>query len=150
MKTWIVVASRTEAKFFEYSGSVRRSVQYLSKLENPRGRLRAKEINSDKPGDFYNEFTFHGTSLVKDESPTERVAQEFAKKVVDYIDFQHDQKKFDDLVLVSDPHFMGRLRGLLPRNIMQIVKKEVLKDLSSVTTQELQDRLWPAGGEMSL
>jgi protein required for attachment to host cells len=142
MKTWIVVAGRTEAKIFEYGHKKTSVVQYVTQLENPRGRLRPIAINADKPGSFASLQT-HGTKLVKEQSPTERIAQEFAIKVADFLDGEKSGKKFDELILIADPHFMGRLRPLLSKELKQALVKEVIKDLGGITTQELQNRLWP-------
>lgn len=142
MKTWIVVANRTEAKIFEFTNKKDSVVKYVTKLENPRGRLRAGEINADKPGVFTSLST-HGTKLVKPESPTERIAQEFAKKVAEFLESEKMARNFDDMVLISDPHFLGRLRGLFTKELKQVIIREVIKDLGPVTTQELQNRLFP-------
>lgn len=142
MKTWIVVANRTEAKVFEYTNKKNSVVQYVTKLDNPRGRLRPIAINADRPGSFTSLQT-HGTKLEKQESPTERIAQEFAIKVVDFLEGERQKQKFDELVLISDPHFIGRLRGLVSKELRRSVSREIIKDLLTVTTQELQTRLWP-------
>lgn len=142
MKTWIVVASRTEAKVFEYGNRKNSEVEYVTKLENPRGRLRAQDINADKPGVFSSQM-LHGTRLEKPQSPTERVAQEFAKKVADYLDQERQKKSFDNLVLFADPHFLGRMRSSFSKKLREVVAKEVTKDLGAVTTTEIKNRLWP-------
>lgn len=142
MKTWIVVTNRTEAKVFEFSNRKGSVVEFVTKMENPRGRLRSGDINADKPGVFLG-YWGRGTHLVKGQSPTERVAQEFAKKVSTFLEESHQKQKFDELVLISDPHFMGRLRGLMSKEVKQAIAREVIKDLGMVTAQELQNRLWP-------
>lgn len=143
MKTWIVVAGRTEAKIFEYGHKKNSVVEYVTQLDNPRGRLRPIAINADRPGSFTSLQT-HGTKLVKAQSPTERIAQEFAIKVADFLAVERRGRKFDEMILIADPHFLGRLRPLLTKEVKQTLVKEVIKDLGGVTTQELQSRLWPA------
>ncbi|MEK2645045.1 host attachment protein [Bdellovibrio sp. BCCA] len=142
MKTWIVVACRTEAKVFEYANKQSSDVEFVTKLENPRGRLKAQEINADKPGVFSSVMS-HGTRLVGPQSPTERVAQEFAKKISDFLEISRQQGAFDDLVLFADPHFLGRLRSAFTKKLRQCVSKEITKDLGAVTTEEIRIRLWP-------
>lgn len=147
MKTWIVVANRTGVKVFEYLNKNGSQVQFVTKIENPRGRLRAGDINADKPGDWKS-LLGAGTQLTKlekQQTPTERIAQEFAKKVTDFLESEQKLHKFNNLVLISDPHFLGRLRAAFSKELKRCVVKEVAKDLGTVTTQELQDRLWPQG-----
>lgn len=143
MKTWIVVASRTEAKVFEYANKKNSDVEFVMKMENPRGRLKAQDINADKPGVFLS-LTTHGTRLVKPQSPTERVAQEFAKKVSEFLEGSRQKSLFDDLVLIADPHFLGRLRGSFTKKLRQCVSKEIVKDLGAATASDIKNRLWPA------
>ena len=142
MKTWIVVAHRTGAKIFSYEHKNGSTVDFVAKLDNPRGRLKAQEINADKPGVF-SSLMAHGTRLVKQQSPTERIAQEFAKKIVDYLEEARRNHSFDDLVLIADPHFLGRLRLLTGKSLKNCIAREVCKDLTGVTSAEIKNRLWP-------
>ena len=145
MKTWIVVANRTEAKVFKYLHKKESHVEFITSLKNPRGRLRAIAINADRPGAFANLET-HGARLVKAQSPTERVAQEFAKKVSTFLEEQMQNAQFDDLVVISDPHFIGRLRGLFSKELKRMISREIIKDLMAVTAHDLEERLWPISG----
>ncbi len=142
MRTWVVVANRTEVKVFEYENKKDSEVQFLMKFENPRGRLRPQQINADKPGIFSN-LVSHGTRLVKPQSPTERIAQEFAKKVSVFLEEALQKRRFDDLVLIADPHFMGRVRSSLSKELRRCITKEIIKDLGAVTTEEIKNRVWP-------
>ncbi|WII71985.1 host attachment protein [Bdellovibrio sp. 22V] len=143
MKTWIVVVNRVEAKVFEYNNRNGSEVTYVTKLANPRGRLRSKEINADKPG-FFSNMVSHGSRYQKAQSPTERVAQEFAIKVCDFLDDSSQQRAFDDLILIAEPQFLGRLRNTLCKEVSRKVSREIAKDLGIVTREELKERLWPA------
>lgn len=142
MKTWIVVASRTEAKIFEYANKRNSEVEFVTKLENPRGRLKAQDINADKPGVFSSIMSYGGTRLVTAQSPTERIAQEFAKKIAEFLEHARQRGSFDDVVLFADPHFLGRMRGVFSKKLRQSVSKEITKDLGSVTTNEIKSRLF--------
>lgn len=142
MKTWIVVVNRVEAKVFEYANKKDSEVEFVTKLENPRGRLKAQEINADKPG-IFSSLLSHGTRLVKPQSPTERIAQEFAKKVSHFLEESRQNHNFDDLVLIADPAFLGKMRSHFSRDLRQVISREIPKDLGTVTRDELKNRLWP-------
>jgi protein required for attachment to host cells len=142
MKTWILVANRTEAKIFKYLNKRGGHVEYLTSLKNPRGRLRAIAINADRPGTFANLETY-GARLVKSQSPTERVAQEFAKRVCVFLEHQVQDNQFDELVVISDPHFLGRLRHLFSKELKKKISREIKKDLIMITSRDLEKRLWP-------
>lgn len=143
MKTWIVVANRSAAKFFSTDPQRGASVEYVSKLENPRGRLRNGDINADKPGAFGLPGTGHGSGRSGPQSPIERVAQEFALEVVAALSTAKSMQQFEQLILIADPHFLGILRNTLTKELTRLVVREEAKDLSLVTAEEVRDRLWP-------
>lgn len=140
MKTWIVVANRSEAKIFNYDN---REVQFVEKLENPRGRLKAGDINADRPGSFSPMSTSHGSGRESQVSPTERVALEFANEVSVLLEDRRQKNDFEDVVLIADPHFLGLLRTALTKDIRKMVSREIPKDLGAVTTDQIHERLWP-------
>lgn len=142
MKTWIVVVNRSEAKIFSFDNKPNNEVEFVKKLDNPKGRMRAQEINADKPGIFSNRVA-HGPRLVKAETPTQHVAQEFAKRVTDFLESSLQTSQFEDLVIISEPNFLGRLRNLFSKDLSSCVSREISKDLSIVTRDELKHRLWP-------
>ena len=84
MKTWVAVANRSEARFFEINeknGVLSKSLKLVKRLENPKGRLKNSEINADRPGASATSFTYSRTRLVKQQEPTDRIAQVFAKEI---------------------------------------------------------------------
>lgn len=146
MKTWIVVVNRCEAKIFI---SDRRGnngeVQFVEKLENPRGRLKSIDINADRPG-FVNSSSIHGGQLVKKQSPTDRVSEMFAKKVAAHLEEKRQQNVFEELVLIAPPQFLGKVRQNFSRELRECIVKEIPKDLAQTATSfELKERIWPEG-----
>lgn len=143
MKTWIIVVNRVEAKIFESDSKKRREIYYLNKLENPRGRLKAHEIDADKPGIFASVLSF-GSRFVGTQSPTDRISQMFAKRVVQFLEQARQGGEFDDLILIAEPQFLGKLRNLYSRDLKDVVTKEIPKDLGpQITGKDLKKRLWP-------
>ncbi|NUN06614.1 MAG: host attachment protein [Bdellovibrio sp.] len=148
MKTWIIVAHRTEAKIFSYDHRKNADIEFVTKLENPRGRLKAQDINADRPG-IFSGAPAHASGLQRQESPTERVAQEFAKKISDYLELSRQRHIFTELILIADPYFLGLLRGNLTKPLIACVRREISKDLATVTGDDLKNRLWPQEPERS-
>lgn len=142
MKTWIVVVNRSEAKIFTYDNKPNHAVEFVKKLDNPKGRMKAQDINADRPGIFSNRVA-HGPRLVKAETPTQHVAQEFAKRVTVFLEDSLQSNQFDNVIIISEPNFLGRLRNLFSKELSATVSREISKDLSIVTRDELKNRLWP-------
>lgn len=143
MKSWIVVVNRTEAKFYTYYNHRNSDLKFVTKIENPRGRLKAQEIDADKPGIFSSLLTY-GPRLVKKQTPTQRVAEEFAKEVAEFMENCRTKQMFDNLIIVAPPAFLGELRQKLSGPLKKIVKKEIAKDLvPDMSEVELKKRLFP-------
>lgn len=143
MNSWVVIVNRREAKFYSYLNHRNSDLKYVTKIENPRGRLKAQDINTDKPGIFSSLLTY-GPRLVKKQSPTQRVAAEFAKEVADFLDKCRTQQMFDNVILVAPPTFLGELRQSLSSPLKKIVKREVAKDFNpDISAADLKSRLFP-------
>lgn len=144
MKTWIVVANRSEARIFYSDPKKNRDVDFIKKMENPRGRLKAGDINADRPGAFAPMAFGHGSGREARVSPTEQVALDFCKEIVDSLELARGQNQFEELIIFADPHFLGLMRNQMSKELRKMVSREEAKDLSVVTSDELQERLWPA------
>lgn len=143
MKSWVVIVNRREAKIYTYLNHRNSDLKFVTKIENPRGRLKAQDIDADKPGVFSSLLT-HGPRLVKKQTPTQRVAEEFAKEVAEFMDKCRSQQMFDSLILVAPPTFLGDLRLKLSAPLKKIVKREIAKDFDPDTSEEeLKKRLFP-------
>lgn len=144
MKTWIVVVNRSEAKIFESDTRKNNgTVRFVEKVENPRGRMAAKDINADKPGVLMT-LMGYGTRLVKSQSPTDRVSQVFAKELTDHLEGALRKQNFDSMILIAPPQFLGKMRTYISKDLRGHITREISKDLGpSVTAAELQRRLWP-------
>lgn len=140
MKTWIAVINKTEARFFEAKNLQATDLKFVSKLENPRGRLRAGDINADKPGYFAGSPT-HGGSMTSNQSPVDRVAQVFAKEIAEHLERHFLKNDFAQLTLIVEPHFLGKIRAALSKDLAAAVNREIPKDLRKVSVEQLRERL---------
>lgn len=140
METWILVANRAEARIFAYPSNKKSQMRFLRKIENPRGRLKAQDINADKPGVFSSVYAY-GSKLESEQSPTERVAEEFAKTIATQLEHEKSHNNFEKLIVIADPTFLGLLRSKMSRDLHRHVIQEVAKDLGAVSTNEMHERL---------
>lgn len=68
----------------------------------------------------------------------------FAKRVVQFLEQARQGGEFDDLILIAEPQFLGKLRNLYSRDLKDVVTKEIPKDLGpQITGKDLKKRLWP-------
>lgn len=137
-KIWIAIVNRTEAKIFTYKNH---EVQFLTKLENPRGRLKDGDINADKPG-YFAGANGHGSNRVRKHSPVERVAQDFVLEVIELLEACRLKSEFEELIVVADPHMLGQLRSSYSKDLKRTVRREITRDLANSTVDDIQSRLF--------
>jgi protein required for attachment to host cells len=143
MKTWVAVANRSEARFFEIDEKEKNKLRLIKKLENPKGRLRDREINADRPGMNTFSFAYSQTSLTKPQKPTDRVAQIFAKSVSEELERGFNAHLFQRLILVVEPRFLGKIRAVLSKQTSGAVCSTLTKDLVHVAEHDLPQFIWP-------
>lgn len=146
MKTWVAVVNRTEARLYETNeknGVFDKKLKLVKRLENPRGRLKKQEINADRPGSATTSFTYSRTNFEKPQDPVDRITEMFAKTISEELERGLNAHLYDKLILVSEPHFLGKVRWALSKNTANAVIETLHKDLAHVPDHELPHFLWP-------
>jgi protein required for attachment to host cells len=134
--TWVLAANRSHACVYEKAGRLGHLTK-LHDLENPRGRLKNSEINSDRGG---RAFPRHGTgssSMMKAHDPVEHEAEAFAGHLGELLDEACRNHRFENLVLVAEPHFLGLIRGVLEPATLHRVSASVPKGIPPEDEGEL-------------
>jgi protein required for attachment to host cells len=147
---WYVVASATEAKIFA-SNSTNGSVNLVETLENVEGGIPNHNLGSDRPGRVFNAHNAqaalgsqHSSSqhiYSSHESPHEHLISIFAKQLASRIENARTKNLFDELVLVAEPRFLGKLRTKLSKSTDKLVRDTIEKDLCSLSEQDVVTRL---------
>jgi protein required for attachment to host cells len=136
--TWIVTADASRARVLQVTGRQQR-LQEVEDLLNPEGRLRDSELVRDSLGRWSGPDRPGGNSMPDPVSPAEHAVEKFAKRVGHYLDKARTEHRFESLVLVAPPKFLGTLRAELTKEVEKLVVREVPKDLSSLSARELED-----------
>jgi protein required for attachment to host cells len=129
--TWIVAADASRARVLQVAGPQR--LVEVDNLLNPDGRLEDREINTDARGRFSG-----GHTGEDDVGAVEHRTELFAKRLGDYLDKARTEHRYDELVLVAPPKFLGMMRKSLGREVEKLVADEVPKDLSWFNARELE------------
>lgn len=140
IRSWYVVARRTEAVI--YKEDAQHHFQFVYRLVNPRGRKPEIELDSDRPGRGASSAngTFHH-ALDRSWNRHETVAKKFAKKIAQALTHAARQNRFDELVLVAEPHFLGMLRDEIPASLRAKIKHEVNREYAKGSDQFLHDQI---------
>jgi len=142
--TWIVTADSNRARFLQVAG--RERLVEIEALLNPEGRLHNREINTDAAGRFPGKDRPGGHSNDDETRTVDHYSELFAKRVGDYLDKARTEHRYDQLVIVAPPKFLGALRKELGKEVGKLVVDEVPKDLSWFNERELERYLNGKGG----
>ena len=138
--TWIVAADESRARVLQ----VARPGGQLTEIEdllNPEGRLQGREMQTDAEPRFSGRAGGGPASDREAQGPAEHSAAAFAKVVGRYLEKARTQHRFDELVLVAPPKFLGALRKELGKEVGKLVAGELPKEVSQLNTRELQSYL---------
>ena len=74
-----------------------------------------------------------------DQSEQERIR--FAADIAACLSRGRGEKRFDEVILVAPPHFLGLVRKSLDAATSRLVRAEIDKDLSQLADEEIRTRL---------
>ncbi|MHC4342636.1 MAG: host attachment protein, partial [Planctomycetota bacterium] len=100
MSTWVLVADTSRARIYSFEGPEQPWCLRLA-AENPHGRLRSREIATDRPGHRCQcgHKGLH-SSATTSRDPTSVVEQRFVEHLADVLEKGFDANEFRRLVLV--------------------------------------------------
>lgn len=132
--TWIVAADSSRARFLQVAG--RERLVEVASLLNPEARMDDRDLISDAHPRFRG--TAGPGSDRQETSAHEHATDLFAKRVGDYLEKARTDHRYDELVLVAPPKFLGTLRRSLDKEVAKRVVDELPKDLSWLNERELE------------
>lgn len=140
--SWIVVANRAGARFFEHPGAGR-GLELVLELEHPKGRLKDLDFNADHPGRAFDRHGEGRHSYSREHSPTDQETQLFVKEIAAALEQERQQNRFEQLVLVADPSILGMLRDELGDVTAQMIIASLDKNLLHLDARELGSHVAP-------
>lgn len=137
--TWILVADSTRARIFttESSSSPLEEIEDFSHTE---GRLHDREITSDLPGKIKS-VGGGGHAFEQPTDPKKHEAENFAHRVAQFLVDAHNENRFEQLLIVAAPSFLGLLRNHLPEQIKQLVRFELDKEITMLSAADIRQHL---------
>lgn len=137
---WVVVADSARARIFG-TNARRGELTELEAMYHPESRMRDRDLKADRPGRLYSmQGEFRTTA---EQTPARRLeADRFAQNIAEYLDKNYYERKFERLVLVAAPGFLGMLRSRLSDRLRKAMANELDKDLSNLEKpREIRKRL---------
>lgn len=67
--------------------------------------------------------------------------QQFSRRVAKLLEDARNRQRFDELVVIAPPRFLGLLRKALPQSVCDAVTREIGKDYCQLDNRDLQQRM---------
>jgi protein required for attachment to host cells len=139
-RVWVVVASSTVARLFA-AESAAGPLEELEEMVHPEGRLHERELVSDLPGRTFDSTGAGRHAKAAGVAPKEQETVNFAIQVAERLEAARTEGRFDALVLVAAPRFLGLLRGRLSPPTRERVILELDQNLVHLDGREIREHL---------
>jgi protein required for attachment to host cells len=133
MKTWIIVASSSVGYLYQTDNLRNKDLILIKEFFHPRSREKGTDILTDRPGHFSTCHAARGT--YEKAEPKELEADHFSRELVDMLNQGHNDHEFEQLILVTAPHFYGLINKHLNFNIDKIT--HIPKDYTKLKASDL-------------
>jgi protein required for attachment to host cells len=134
--TWIIAADESRARVLQVLDREQRLAE-IEDLVNPAGRAQDRELQTDAEPRFTGSQGGPASDPER-QGAVEHSVRTFAKKVGRYLDRARNEHRYDQLVLVAPPKFLGALRKELHKEVEKLVTDELPKDLSWFNAREIE------------
>jgi len=137
--TWILVADSTRARIFT-ADTPSSPLEEIEDFSHNEGRLHDREITSDLPGKIKSAGA-GGHTFEQPTDPKKHEIDNFAHYIAKFLEKAHNANRFEQLIIVAGPSFLGLLRNNLPEHIKQLVRFELGKEISMLSAADIREHL---------
>ena len=138
--TWILVASNNHARIFT-ADTPSSALTEVEAFTHPESRSHDRDLTSDLPGRIKGESGMGVHAFEQRTDPKRHEEQVFAHDVARYLDKGLSDGKFEQLLIVAEPTFLGLLRGELSEAVKKTVCFELDKNIVKASAAEIRDHL---------
>lgn len=134
MNALIIVADAVHARIFR----TRKGLKNLEEREDPihvESRRRDRELDTDAAGRTGDQ----QSTLDPRTSAKETEERTFAKQLGKHIKELYNQDRFEELILVATPRFLGMLRDELPAPVDKLESRAIPKEVVNLSAAELAE-----------
>lgn|SRR5437870_8709507 len=139
-KIWILAADSTRARIFERA-TAGEPFHEIEDFFNPAGRTHDRDLRSDAEGRYAGKGGRQAHTAPGHIDAAEHQAEQFTKRVSDFLDLGRTQHRFQRLYLIGPPRFLGMMRRKLSKQAQQMVVDEIPKDVSRSDAKEIEQLL---------
>ena len=137
--TYILVADNVRARIFTAAAPAS-PLEEIEALAHAEGRLHDRDITSDLPGKIKGEGSV-GHAFEQPTDPKKHEADLFAHRIAHYLEDAHNANKFEQLLIIAEPSFLGLLRNCLPEQVKKSVCFELDKNITTQSADDIRKHL---------
>ena len=137
---WIAVADAARARVLK-ADSPTGELQEIESYAHPEGRLHERDLTSDRPGRSFDSAGQGRHAMEEPQRPKEHEADTFARQLAQRLEQARTEHRYDHLILIAAPAFLGRLRQHLSAETAACVTLELDKDLTRTDVTALRKHL---------
>lgn len=140
--TWIVVADEAKARILSMSKLTEPLVEFKTSTSS-EAKMLDQELVSDKSGTSYDGSGQGRHSMGERHEHKEQYGIRFAKEIGDYLEENRQTNTYSKLIIIAAPRFLGVLRKVLTKGVLELITLEVDKDLTMMDSQVIREYLPP-------
>ena len=136
----VVVADAAQAKIFRFRAN-RLPLEPVEVLQHDESRMKNRELVTGGRGATHASAGHGEAQTDGSRQAHEHEADRFAAELADWLRDARTRQGVDDLVLVSAPRFLGRLRERMDTPTSRCVTRPINKDLVTHPTDSIERAL---------
>jgi protein required for attachment to host cells len=138
--TWILVAHRAGAVMYASHGRGL-PLTRVAEIENPDGRLKPGDVETDRPGRAFDRVGGGRHSMSVEEGVPEHLARAFVQQLVERLERGRLEHAFERFALIAPPKLLGLLRAALPDALRSLLVAALAKDLARSDSAGVREQL---------
>jgi protein required for attachment to host cells len=140
MTTWLLVADSVRGRVFQADSPTGPLTEIIT-LAHPEGRLHEQALTSDLPGRTFDRGG-QGRHVMEDRiSAKEQGNIRFALRIAEHLELMRVEGKFERLIIVAPPEFLGILSAKLSDATRKLVSMRLDKNLAQKSAKEIRNHL---------
>jgi len=125
---WILIAHRVEARIYLCHRYDKKLI-LVETLNNPSGRLKNTDLDSDAPGHTKDRFGPGKHAMEPKHDSASQNQWDFSKTIAEFVESGRLDSKFQSLILVAGADMLGDLRKNLGEQSAKLILASYSKDL---------------------
>lgn len=138
--SWVLVANGSQARIFNLDGP-QKSITLVKEFTHPESRMKTDKLSSDRQGHYMSGATQGSGSFQEATDPKTYELERFAMELAKSLDDGRAANKFDKVVLVASPHFLGLIKQNLSEQMSKAVSHTIQKDYTAVNERDMLNQL---------